>query len=129
MTTVPELDPIDLLVLAQELNSRDDSPSIRSACDRAYYAAYLYTRNELTSLGRVELDGRSGDHGKVISSLKAQPDGLRHGNDLSILRRTRNSYTYDTGSLTLATTGGSARPTSWVLSRAQAVINFVQQLS
>ncbi len=128
MTTVAPLDPLDLLSLARQLISRPDSASIRTGCDRAYYAAFLYARNEMEAKGYFNPFADARDHRYVPENLKRQPGGLGAGNELNRLRRYRNHYTYFTGGLQISFQAGGAPAPSWMLSTAQRVIQFVQSL-
>jgi hypothetical protein len=137
MVAAARLDPLELLNLARELARRPDAAAVRTACDRAYYAAFLFCRDQLISMGIVEraggrgrtrrprLTGRSADHTIIPDSLRGLANGRRPGNELNRLREQRNQYTYNTGSLS---TSAVATP-QWMLSTAEDIIGFVQQLT
>lgn len=131
------LNPIELLDLARELARRPDSAAVRTACDRAYYAAFLFSRDQLISMGILEpaggrgrrrrpsLTGHSPDHGIVSDRLSDLPNGRRPGNQLDRLRTQRNLYTYITGRLSTS----DVRTPQWMLSTAEEIIGFAQQLT
>ena len=122
MTTAPALDPLDLLGLASELAARKDASAIRTACDRAYYAAFLFTRNRLEQLGRATPLNNGGDHRYIPSQLKAAPGGVGYGNELDRLYGHRNRYTYQTGTPAVPSPG-------WMLATANDIIQFVRGLT
>lgn len=121
MSTAPTLDPLDLLEFAKQLAKRKDSPSIRTACDRAYYAAFLFARNQLTKLHKYTPQQSAQDHKGVDTQLQSETGGIEYGQSLRLLRVQRGYYTYDTGS-------PSVKPPAWMLSTAGNIIQFVQQL-
>lgn len=131
------LNPMELLYLARELARRPDSAAVRTACDRAYYAAFLFCRDQMISMGIVEpaggrgrrrrprLTGHSPDHGIVRDHLSELPNGVGPGIELDRLRTQRNLYTYNTGSLSTS----AVETPQWMLSTAEDIIGFVQQLT
>lgn len=125
MMAAARLNPLELLNLARELARRPDAAAVRTACDRAYYAAFLFCRDQLKAMGIVEPTGRSADHGLMVRSLRRLPKGRGPGDELDRLRTQRNQYTYNTGSLS---TSAVATP-QWMLSTAEDIIGFVQQLT
>jgi uncharacterized protein (UPF0332 family) len=70
----------------------------RSACGRAYYAAFG-TARELLISGGFAFRGSDDDHARVVQLLKNSSDRTVQaaGSMLGQLRRTRNSSDYDTG--------------------------------
>ncbi len=127
MTTPKELDPLDFLLLANELVLRaGSSAAVRTACDRAYYAAFLYARDQLGRLGYATPHRNTRDHQYIPGTLRRLPGGVGHGNDLLRLFRQRKHYTYDTEDLSTVT--ASVSSPQWVLSTATRIIGFVQRL-
>ncbi|MCI0560946.1 MAG: hypothetical protein MN733_20870 [Nitrososphaera sp.] len=129
MTTIPALDPRDLLTLATNLYSGTDSASIRSSCDRAYYAAFLYAREELSTKGYYTPSYRSNDHKDLPPTIRRLQGGMGIGNELRLLRNSRNTYNYTTGAFPTSTSGANTtRPPQWMLTAAANVIQYVEQL-
>ena len=116
------VDPVSLLDLATELAGRARPSDIRTAADRAYYAAFLTTRDQLIrkNYARFTDDGRA--HRRVRVALRAIDQDM--GSFLNALRVTRNALTYETGPVTLP--GG--RTLSWMLGTARNLIDFVNAL-
>ncbi len=96
----PEIDPKDYLDLAKALSSKTDYASLRSAVDRAYYAAFLTCRDTLASKHYLTPKYDYQDHKDVPEGLKNLKVLGSCGNDEFRLRRTRNRITYDTRPLT-----------------------------
>lgn len=94
----PALDPESLLDLAQELGGRDDTAARRTAVDRAYYSAFLHSRDLLAAKGYFSPTNTTLDH-RTLPTWLTRVVSLRAGNDLVRLRRARNRYTYTTGPL------------------------------
>ena len=125
MTSTPAINPPDLVDLAVELSGRSESSAVRSACDRAYYGAFLFARDRLDALGKATPHRDARDHNYIPSALKKLPGGIGHGDYLMALLRQRRTYTYDTGPLT----SDNVRPVSWIISKAQGIVRFVDQLT
>ncbi len=49
----PAVDPLKYLDLAKDMSSKPESEVRRTAGDRAYYAAFLFTRDQLASKGYI----------------------------------------------------------------------------
>ncbi len=98
-TAYPAFDPEEYLELSKELAGRSDSASLRSAADRAYYAAFIVSRNELRDKGYfTPIDGTE-DH-KKVSELLRRPEILgTFGNEEMRLREHRNRVTYRVGNV------------------------------
>ena len=82
------------LQLAIEWAQSDNEAILRTAVDRAYYAAFLTARDQLVAKGYGEFAASSRAHGQVgdaLSEVRSQ-----HGEMLRILRRARNRLTYET---------------------------------
>ena len=60
-----------LLNLADELAHRPTPASLRSAGDRAYYAAYLTTRDQLARKGYARFRSGGSAHARVGEALRA----------------------------------------------------------
>ena len=121
----PPLDPITLLELANQL-SNGDSAAIRTAGDRAYYAAFLASRDLLATKGYITPYYGTKDHDYISTQLK-RPEILGSYGDRELqLRRARNEVTYKTGPLTMA--GRNVRPLRWMVETAQEIIDRVSAL-
>jgi hypothetical protein len=94
----PEINPTEYLALAKALASNKDDASLRSAVDRAYYAAFLTCRDILAMKKYLTPKYDYQDHKEVPEGLKSILGSI--GNDEFRLRRTRNRITYDTRPLT-----------------------------
>ena len=88
------VEPQSYLALAVRLSGASDEASRRSAIDRAYYAAFLTTRNELNDKGYIVAVQRSESHAQVVVALTLMSGTL--GRRLELLRRARNRLTYQT---------------------------------
>ena len=93
------VEPVEYLQLADEWALADNWATLRSAVDRAYYAAFLTVRDELTRKGYGSFDASSRTHGQVSRSLAEVRREL--GERLANLRRARNALTYETGTTEL----------------------------
>lgn len=93
------VEPAEYLQLADEWAQSDNSATLRSAVDRAYYAAFLIVRDELTNKGYGSFAASSRVHGQVSRSLVKVHREL--GERLANLRRARNALTYETGATEL----------------------------
>ena len=111
-----------LLDLADELAHRPTPASLRSAADRAYYAAYLTARDQLARKNYARFNPGASAHMRVGQALRAI--NIDIGNLLSELRFTRNTLTYDTGYVALE--GG--RTVEWMLDAARTIISYVNAL-
>lgn len=98
------INPVDYLSYAETLISDDQTCCQRTAADRAYYAAFLFWRNELATK-YPELRSVTGAkiHKIVCEKLKIEIGSL--ANDLRILRDARNEATYNTDLICLSDTG------------------------
>ena len=116
------VEPDDYLQLADEWAQLDNPASRRSAVDRAYYAAFLTARDELTAKGYGPFAANSQTHGQVQAVLlEVRPEISQR---LSDLRQARNRLTYGTGPTRLPrrqTLGG-------LLDSARAIMAAVETL-
>ena len=117
------LDTGTLLDLADELAHRPTPASLRSAADRAYYAAYLTARDQLACKKYARFNPGGSAHIRVGQALRAID--IDTGNLLSELRFTRNTLTYDTGYVALE----GDRTLEWILDAARTIIRYVDALS
>lgn len=93
------VDPAAYLSLAIEWTQSTDTATSRSAVDRAYYAAFLTARDQLSAKGYGPFSAGPQAHiqvAKALSDIKADV-----GERLISLRRARNRLNYQTGSVNL----------------------------
>lgn len=121
------VDPETYLELAKELSLESQAASKRTAADRAYYAAFLASRDFLTAKGYITPYYNSDDHRYVEETLKRKDILGSLGNDENRLRRARNLVTYDTRDIA-TTTQQYARPLSWMISTGGTIIQRVKEL-
>ena len=114
--------PSEYLALAAELAASSSAASRRSAIDRAYYAAFLATRDGLISKGYISATQGSRAHRQVAEALLHITRDA--GEMLIDLRYARNRLTYETGLLTLP----RRQPLQSLLDSAHAVIEAVRAL-
>ncbi len=115
------LDPRSYIRLADELAIRPEPEAIRTAGDRAYYAAFLFSRDCLKSKGYITPFYDERDHKYLTESLK-RPDILKSlGNEEYRLRRHRNKLTYHTQDV-------GYPPLQWMISTAKEIIEKVEAL-
>ena len=112
----------EYLELADEWVLAGGSVLLRSAVDRAYYAALLSARDQLAAKGYRSFAASSRTHGQVIATLLSLAPEL--GDALDFLRRTRNRLTYETGAAELPERYTIQR----LLDSARAVIAAVEAL-
>ena len=93
------IDPESYLHTAISWSLSSDEAVRRSAVDRAYYAAFLTARNELTDKGYIVAEQGPVAHILVGNSL-TRLTGIP-GRILRALRRTRNRVTYQTDEVSL----------------------------
>ena len=116
------VEPSAYLVLATDLAKTQDPVAIRSAVDRAYYAAFLTVRNQLTEKGYNQFNRGPGIHGQVARALKRV--AREPGEALLMLRYARNRLTYQSDRQILPR-GQSVRE---LLEAARIVIEAVRAL-
>lgn len=122
----PALNPTDYLKIADELASRSESSALRTAADRAYYAAFLTCRDRLTEKDYFTPTYSSDDHTDLTSALR-RPEVLgNYGNEELRLRRARNCVNYLTDDVSSATK--DAYSLDWMLTTAREIINRVEAL-
>ena len=117
------LDPSEYLTLASELASESGEAAKRTAVDRAYYAAFLTSRDILAAKNLITPYYNADDHKYVATSLKRYLGTF--GNEENRLRLARNLSTYDTRSLDI---GHGARPVEWMIDTASTIIDKVKAL-
>ena len=93
------VEPAAYLSLAAEWTQSTNSATLRSAVDRAYYAAFLTVRDQLSGKGYGHFSARPQGHSEVAKALVDVNSGA--GEMLIALRRARNRLTYQTGRATL----------------------------
>lgn len=121
------VDPETYLGLAKELASKLEVAAKRTAADRAYYAAFLTSRDLLAKKGYITPYNNSQDHKYVEETLKRSDILGACGNDENRLRRARNIATYDTRGIT-PDIQRYARPLAWMLRTAEEIINKIREL-
>lgn len=89
----------EYLEQADEWALAGNSAALRSAVDRAYYAAFLSARDQLAAKGYRSFAASSRTHGQVDQALSSAAPEL--GDAFVVLRRTRNRLTYETGAAEL----------------------------
>ena len=112
----------EYLGLADEWVLAGGSVLLRTAVDRAYYAAFLTARDQLAAKGYSDFDASSRTHGQVRSALLSLEPEL--GDALDVLRRARNRLTYETGAAELPEDYTIQR----LLDAARAIIAAVEAL-
>jgi hypothetical protein len=117
------LDPVAYIELVDELASRPETPAKRTAADRAYFAAFLFSRDQLTTKGYIMPHYSQDDRKYVAENLKLLLGTF--GNQENRLRRARNRVTYDTRDLTQSE---GQPPLSWMISTAKEIIERVKKL-
>ena len=119
------LDPRTLLDLARRLATDPDPAAQRAAGDRAYYAAFLFSRNDLAEKDHVTPSYNSDDHSHVQSVLR-RPNILgMFGDYENQLRRARNLMTYDTSAINKHS---DLRSINWMIGKAAQIIEKVEQV-
>jgi len=121
------VDPETYLELAKELSSKSQAAARRTAADRAYYAAFLASRDLLAEKDYITPYGNERDHQYVNEVLKRKDILGSFGNEGLRLRRARNVATYDTRDITTRTQQ-YARPLNWMLNTAGTIIDKVKKL-
>lgn len=121
--------PVDLIQFARNLAQSVESAAQRTAGDRAYYAAFLASREFFAAKGYLTATGSARDHQLVALELRAR-GGNRLGNRLEQLRRARNKVTYELTSLySLGALGDRhVRPLSSMITIAEEVMEGVTRI-
>jgi hypothetical protein len=120
----PSITPDEYLSLAKELASRQESASLRSAADRAYFATFLACRELLKKKNYIVEYGHIEDHQYISRVLKTVLKSK--GNEENRLRRVRNEITYNTGDLFQGQ--DNVRRLDWVFSTSEELIRLVNEL-
>lgn len=120
------VDPKKYLELAEELATESDDAARRSAADRAYYAAFLTCRDVLAEKNYLTPYYSSDDHRYIAEKLRSPKLLGIYGNNESLLRKARDSITYDTREL--AANHEKAKRLEWMIKTAREIIDKVQAL-
>jgi hypothetical protein len=123
----PRLDPVEYLEVANELSSKLQQAARRTAADRAYYAAFLTSRERLAAKGYFTPLYNSDDHQRVLDVLRQKNVLGNFGNEENRLRRSRNRVTYDNRDLSYAQPPDT-RSLTWMLETAREIIKRVEAL-
>ena len=115
------VDPQEYLQIAKRLASSPNAADRRTAADRAYYAAFLFSRDTLSAKGYITPYYSSQDHEYVARELKSKHILGSAGNDENRLRSARNKVTYDCRALTDHTL-------EWFINTAERIIQNVSNL-
>jgi len=122
-STLPVVNPRSYLELATELAGRRESHSIRTAGGRAYYAAFLASRDTLAAKGYTLRYAGASAHAGVTQALGTILDeGV--GNEENRLRRARNQLTYDTDQVVWP----PGQSVQWMIDTAREIIEAVTAL-
>ncbi|MBN2239442.1 MAG: hypothetical protein JW712_06695 [Dehalococcoidales bacterium] len=129
---MPELlfesvNPEDYLEFAKNLNSKNDGVSKRTAADRAYYAAFLYSREILTEKGYYTPVYNNQEHQKVVEKLKERNILGSRGGQLESLRRARNEVTYRIDDLYLSMNSWT-RSLQWMIDSTEKFLEMVKAI-
>lgn len=119
MMKFPAVDPLKYLDLARDMSTKPGSEARRTAGDRAYYAAFLFSRDQLASKGYIIPVYREQDKHDVPSKLKELKYGI--GNSVLLLRTHRTKVTYHTWSVGYPSL-------EWMIDTAQKIIDYVRTL-
>lgn len=120
------LDPITYLEFAEELSSRKEMAARRTAADRAYYAAFLTSRDRLAAKNYITPYYDVRDHDYVPRMLKGRDVLGAFGNQENRLRRARNCITYKT--FDLDSRQPYVRSVDWMIQTAKEIIQRVDAL-
>ena len=96
---VSAVTPAAYLALADEWAQSGETETLRSAVDRAYYAAFLTARDELSRKGYARFAPTPQAHIQVAKSLSSVQPELEK--QIRTLRRARNRLTYQTAAAAL----------------------------
>ncbi len=119
----PAIDPVAYIGLVDELASKAELPAKRTAADRAYFAAFLTSRDQLTAKGYIMPLYNADDHKYVAENLKILLGAF--GNEENRLRTARNRVTYDTRDLTYSQGQPSLK---WMVDTAKEIIERIKKL-
>jgi len=120
------LNPKKYLELATELSLKTEAAAKRAAADRAYYTAFLSSRDLLAAKGYIVPYYNLDDHKYVAENLKDKNVLGSLGNDENRLRLARNLITYDTRDISSAKQ--HACSLDWMLKTARKIIEKVEAL-
>ena len=113
------VDPSKYLDFAREISIRTETEAKRTAADRAYYAAFLFSRDQLAIKGYITPYYHERDKQYVSETLK----GLRTsiGMDEFRLREHRTKVTYHTSNVGYPSL-------EWMINTAQKIIDYIKTL-
>ena len=116
------IEPSSYLTLAIELATFQGGAADRTAVDRAYYAAFLTARDQLTDKGYGQFTREPGAHTQIASVLNGVSKDAAER--LIRLRRARNRLTYQSGPQTFP----RGQSLTALLASARSVIEAVEEL-
>lgn len=119
----PALDPTTYIELVDELASKPEPSAQRTAADRAYFAAFLTSRDQLAEKGYITPYNSQEDRRYVAENLKILLGAF--GNDENRLRTARNRVTYDIRDLTYSQDQPSLK---WMVDTAKEIIKRVKRI-
>ena len=119
----PTLDPASFLELARTLAGESDAAALRTAGDRAYYAAFLFCRDDLAQKDHLTPVYGIEDHEFVTSALRRSWILGTYGDRERLLRRARNAVSYQTGALNASSK--DVQPLAWMIETASEIISRV----
>lgn len=117
--TFPAVDPLKYLEFSCEISSRTEPEVRRTAGDRAYYAAFLFARDQLATKGYITPHYHEGDKKYVTEELKRLKYSI--GSQEFRLQEHRTKVTYRTRSVGYPSL-------EWMIDTAQKIINYVKAL-
>jgi len=119
----PAIDPVAYIGLADELATKTELPAKRTAADRAYFAAFLASRDQLAAKGYIVPHYSQDDRKYVAENLRLLLGAF--GNEENRLRTARNRVTYDTRDLTYR----QGQPSlDWMINTAKEIIERLKKL-
>ena len=113
------IDPLKYLDFAREIATRTEVEARRSAADRAYYAAFLFSRDQLAIKGYITPHYHEEDKKYISETLKRLRTSI--GNDEFRLREHRTKVTYHTWDVGYPSL-------DWMINTAQEIIDYVKAL-
>lgn len=123
----PKIDPKEYLKLAEELSCKVETAATRTAADRAYYAAFLTSRDILTEKGYLVPSYWIDDHENVCNVLNSKDVLGNYGKQQIRLRLARNLVNYNNQDLYLGQPYDCKRLT-WMLNTSKEIIRRVETL-
>ena len=117
--TFPAIDPFKYLEFACEISSRTETEVRRTAGDRAYYAAFLFARDQLAAKRYITPYNNERDKKYVTEELKRLKFSI--GSQEFRLQEHRTKVTYHTCQVGYPSL-------NWMIDTAQKIINYVKAL-